>query len=133
MTAREALRGGLLAGLRRALQPLAVSVFDAAPVRASVPQAVLGEPSTADWGAAGIEGCELRVTVTLTDEGEQPRRLRTAMQAVEGIVLPDMLADGWRVAGLGVTATRMTKGGARWTASIEWRARLWRAESTDRQ
>lgn len=127
MTAREALRGALLGALRTALQPLAVSVFDAPPVRASVPQAVLGEPTASDWGAAGIEGRELRVTVTLSDEGEQPRRLRAAVQAVEAILLPDMLAEGWRSAGLSVVATRTAKTGARWTTNIEWRARLWRA------
>lgn len=127
MTAREALRGGLLAALRTVLQPLAVTLFDAVPVRAGVPQAALGEPSEGDWGAAGIEGRELRVALTLTDEGERPLRLRTAMQAVEAIALPDLLVDGWRVAGLSVTATRMAKNGARWTASVEWRARLWRA------
>lgn len=126
MTAREALRAGLMTALRPALTPLGVALFDAVPVRASVPQAVLGEPSDSDWGAAGIEGRELRVALTLTDEGEQPRRLRACVQAAEAIGLPEILADGWRVAGLSVTATRMAKTGARWTASLEWRARLWR-------
>lgn len=56
MTAREALRGGLLTGLRSALPPLGVTVFDALPVRASVPQAVLGEPSDSDWGRRGLRG-----------------------------------------------------------------------------
>lgn len=126
MTAREALRAGLMTALRPALTPLGVALFDAMPVRASVPQAVLGEPSDSDWGAAGIEGRELRVALTLTDEGEQPRRLRACVQAAEAIGLPAELADGWRVAGLSVTATRMAKTGARWTASLEWRARLWR-------
>ncbi|WP_322964550.1 tail completion protein gp17 [Sphingomonas fuzhouensis] len=126
MTAREALRAALLTGLRTALQPMAVTVFDAPPVRGSVPQAVLGEPGDSDWGAAGIEGRELRVTVTLTDEGEQPTRLRAAVEVVEGIALAEMLADGWRMAGLVVTARTFTKGAARWTASVAWRARLWR-------
>ncbi len=126
MTAREALRAGLMTALRPALASLGVALFDAVPVRASVPQAVLGEPSDSDWGAAGIEGRELRVALTLTDEGEQPRRLRACVQAAEAIGLPEILADGWRVAGLSVTATRMAKTGARWTASLEWRARLWR-------
>lgn len=127
MTAREALRAGLMTALRPALTPLGVALFDAVPVRASVPQAVLGEPSDSDWGAAGIEGRELRVALTLTDEGEQPRRLRACVQAAEAIGLPEILADGWQLAGLNVTATRMAKTGARWTASVEWRARLWRA------
>jgi len=126
MTAREALRVGLMTALRSVLTPLGMALFDAVPVRASVPQAVLGEPSDSDWGAAGIEGRELRVALTLTDEGEQPGRLRACVQAAEAIGLPGMLADGWRVAGMSVTATRMGKTGARWTASVEWRARLWR-------
>jgi len=126
MTAREALRAGLMTALRPVLIPLGVTLFDAVPVRASVPQAVLGEPSDSDWGAAGIEGRELRVALTLTDEGEQPRRLRACVQAAEAVSLAGVLADGWRVAGLSVTATRMAKAGARWTASVEWRARLWR-------
>ncbi|KQO58880.1 tail completion protein gp17 [Sphingomonas sp. Leaf257] len=120
MTAREALRAGLMTALRPALAPLGVALFDVVPVRASVPQAVLGEPSDSDWGAAGIEGRELRVALTLTDEGEQPRRLRACVQAAEAIGLAEILADGWRVAGLSVTATRMAKTGARWTASVEW-------------
>ncbi len=127
MTAREALRAALMTALRPVLTPLGVALFDAVPVRASVPQAVLGEPSDSDWSAAGIEGRELRVVLTLTDEGEQPRRLRTCVQAAEAIGLAEVLADGWRIAGLSVTATRMAKTGARWTASVEWRARLWRA------
>ncbi|GAA3260852.1 hypothetical protein GCM10020258_23630 [Sphingomonas yabuuchiae] len=45
-----------MTALRPALTPLGVALFDAVPVRASVPQAVLGEPSDSDWGAAGIEG-----------------------------------------------------------------------------
>jgi len=126
MTAREALRAGLMTALRPVLIPLGVTLFDAVPVRASVPQAVLGEPSDSDWGAAGIEGRELRVALTLTDEGEQPRRLRACVQAAEAVSLAGVLADGWRVAGLSVTANRMAKAGARWTASVEWRARLWR-------
>lgn len=126
MTARETLRDAMLTALRDALRPLAVAVFDAVPVRAGVPHAVLGEPSDSDWGAAGIEGRELRATVTLVDEGEKPLRLRGAMRAAEDIVLPDPLAGGWRVAGLSVVATRMAKTGTRWTAVIEWRARLWR-------
>lgn len=126
MTAREALRVGLMTALRPALTPLGVALFDAVPVRASVPQAVLGEPSDSDWGAAGIEGRELRVALTLTDEGEQPWRLRACVQAAEAIGLAEILADGWQLAGLSVTATRMAKTGARWTASVEWRARLWR-------
>lgn len=126
MTAREALRIGLMTALRSVLTPLGMALFDAVPVRASVPQAVLGEPSDSDWGAAGIEGRELRVALTLTDEGEQPRRLRACVQAAEAIGLAGALADGWRVAGLSVVATRMAKTGARWTASVEWRARLWR-------
>ncbi|MFV0922663.1 tail completion protein gp17 [Sphingomonas parapaucimobilis] len=115
-----------MTALRPVLIPLGVTLFDAVPVRASVPQAVLGEPSDSDWGAAGIEGRELRVALTLTDEGEQPRRLRACVQAAEAVSLAGVLADGWRVAGLSVTATRMAKAGARWTASVEWRARLWR-------
>jgi hypothetical protein len=126
MTAREALRAALMTALRPVLTPLGTALFDAVPVRASVPQAVLGEPSDSDWGAAGIEGRELRVALTLTDEGEQPRRLRACVQAAEAIGLPGALAEGWRVAGLSVIATRMAKTGARWTASVEWRARLWR-------
>lgn len=40
MTAREVLRAGLMTALRPVLTPLGVALFDAVPVRASVPQAV---------------------------------------------------------------------------------------------
>ncbi|MET4896181.1 DUF3168 domain-containing protein [Sphingomonadaceae bacterium jetA1] len=128
MSAREAMRAGLLTALGTALRPLSVAVFDAPPVRGGVPQVVLGEPLESDWGAAGVEGRELRWPATLTDEGERPVRLRAVVAAAEAVRLPAMLADGWRVAGLVATTTRFVRGaGPRWAVTIEWRARLWRA------
>lgn len=125
MSAREAVGRGVLA----ALQGMAgCPVFDAAPARARVPFGVVGEPVLLPWPASGVEGWEARVTLVLSDEGERPVRLRTLAAAAEGVALP-LVIEGWRVAGWRLVRSRMVRGsGGRWTATLEWVARVFRAE-----
>ena len=107
------------------------AVFDAAPARAALPYAVVGDPVLIDWDAVGVTGREGRLTVTLWDAGERPERLRALIAAAETAVLgigPD-LGGGWRVASLMLARSRVARaGGDRWTGVSEFRVRLYRAQ-----
>ena len=96
MTAGEALVAAVLAELRTAeLDPL--MVFDAPPVRASPPYAVIEEPALKADNAAGVTGRVGTVAITYQDSGERPMRLRGC------IALAEELADLVR---LGLVACR---------------------------
>ncbi|GGB30373.1 hypothetical protein GCM10011380_19820 [Sphingomonas metalli] len=128
MSARELLVAAVMARLK----PLPLAVFDAPPVRATVPRAVVEEPALADWGAAGISGREGRLTVALSDEGERPGRLRGLLAAVEEAVprTAPVLGQGWRIARLQLVRSRLTAGPAgRWSGAAEFAVRLYREDS----
>ncbi|WP_082731856.1 MULTISPECIES: tail completion protein gp17 [unclassified Sphingomonas] len=104
--------------------------FDAPPVRAALPHAVVEEPLIADWGTKDQDGREARATVTIRDAGERPERLRALGDAVEAAVL-DIAAElggGWRVASLVLVRSRVVREGAgRWALISEFRVRGLRA------
>lgn len=130
MSAREALTGALCAALRARLEGCAV--FDAPPVRAGVPYAVVDEPVMGPWGTKSWVGYEARVAVGLWDEGERPVRLRALLGEVEEAVahLPPDLGGGWRAARVELVRSRLARGsGERWVARAEFVAFVWRADS----
>jgi hypothetical protein len=121
--AGEAVQAAVVAALAGALDGAAV--FDAAPVRASPPFAVVEEPAAADWSAADVDGRELRLTVTITDVGERPVRLRALMTAAERAVagLSGAMGD-WQVASVVLARSRIVRTGERWRGGVEWRVRV---------
>jgi len=128
MSAGRALQEALVA----AVAATGLRAFDAPPVRAAVPHAVVELPLLRSWNAAGTEGREGRVTVLLHDEGERPERLWRLLAGVEGamVATPPELAGGWRlVAGqVGATRIRRADGAMRWTAAVEMRVRMYRVQ-----
>lgn len=124
----------LQAALKAALEehaPLAglTGVFDAPPVRAARPYALIDEALLADWGTKDIAGREGRIGVRLFDSGERPVRLRTLAGAAEDAVaaMPAALGDGWRIASLTLLRSRIAReGDGRWVATGEWRVRMLR-------
>lgn len=120
----EALRG------RAALSELVGGVFDAPPVRAALPHAVIGEPALSDWSTKDQPGREARVQVTLHDGGERPVRLRILTGEVEAAIeaLPRELGEGWRIASIAFVRSRtVADGPGRWIAASEYRLRLLRS------
>lgn len=123
---------GLQAALAGALQdhaPLGAltGVFDAPPVRAALPYAVVGEAMLADWSTKDANGREARVAVMLHDGGERPARLRLLAGEVEAAIaaMPRDLGDGWRIVSLAFVRSRIVPNGAgRWIATSEYRARM---------
>ncbi|QNE32266.1 DUF3168 domain-containing protein [Sphingomonas sp. NBWT7] len=125
------MSAALQAAIVAAVQPI-VTTFDAPPVRAAVPHAVVEEPVLGRWGGAGIDGREGRVRIVLHDAGERPVRLRAlADAAVAGVsALDGPIADGWRIVALRFVGGRTVKsgGGERWTATREFAVKIYREE-----
>lgn len=126
MSARERLGDAVLAALGRVEGLLA---FDAPPVRAAVPYAVVEEPVLVDWSTKSWAGLEGRVSVAVHDEGERPARLREILGRAEAAVAamgPD-LGDGWRIAQVALARSRVARAGGRWVGVGEFVVRVWRA------
>jgi hypothetical protein len=123
----------LAAAIRAALSahaPLAeglAGVFDAPPVRAATPHAVIGEALLSDWGTKDMAGREARVAVTLHDAGESPARLRRLSGELEIAMagMPRAIGGGWELASRVLLRGRIErKGEGRWVATSEWRLRM---------
>jgi hypothetical protein len=121
----EAIRAALSAHA-----PLAeglAGIFDAPPVRAATPHAVIGEAQLSDWGTKDMAGREARVVVSLHDAGESPARLRRLSGEVETAMagMPRGIGGGWQLASRALLRARIErKGEGRWVATSEWRVRM---------
>lgn len=104
------------------------AVFDAPPVRAALPYAVVEEAMLADWGTKDMQGREGRLALAIHDGGERPVRLRVLIGAAEEAVavMPRELGEGWRIASLVFLRSRIAREGQRWVAMSEWRVRMLR-------
>lgn len=101
-------------------------VYDAPPITAAAPHALIEIDAESDWGHKSGPGRELRLAATLTDEGERPLRMRKSRSAAEA-ALASLGGDveGWRLVTMRHVRTRelrRPKGG--WASVIEFRARL---------
>lgn len=110
-----------------------VGVFDALPVRAALPHAVIDEPLFTDWSTKSWTGREVKLTLLIHDGGERPVRLRVLTAAAEDalLALDGDLEGGWRVASAALLRSRIVRGGERWTAGIDVRLRLYRTMQGD--
>jgi hypothetical protein len=128
MTAGEALVAAVLAELKHeTMQP--VMVFDAPPVRASKPYAVIEEPQLKAENAAGVTGRVGTLAISWYAGGERPLGLRGHVAFGEELVdlLPTALADGWRLGGLVLARSWLRRTRDGWTARSEWAVRVFRA------
>jgi len=105
------------------------AVFDAPPVRAARPYAVVGEAVLGNWGTKDLAGREGVLAVVLYDGGERPVRLRALAGEVEAAIeaMPRDVGGGWRVVTLVLARSRIVREGeGRWMAMSEWRVRMLR-------
>jgi hypothetical protein len=112
-----------------ALGALEIAVFDAPPVRAARPYAVVDEAVLGNWGTKDLAGREGVLAVLLHDAGERPVRLRALAGTVEEAIeaMPRDLGEGWRVVTLVLARSRIVReGDGRWMATSEWRVRILR-------
>ena len=128
MSVQMRLQGALVTALEdHAPLGALTGVFDAPPVRAALPYAVVGEAMLGDWGTKDMAGREAHVAVLLHDGGERPARLRLLAGEVEIAIeaMPRDLGDGWRIVSLTFVRSRIVPDGAgRWIASSEYRVRM---------
>lgn len=128
MSVQEVLQAALV----EALAGIEVTqVFDAPPVRAARPYALVEEAWLADWGTKDMAGREGRFAVTLFDAGERPARLRRLAGAAEDAIaaMPRAIGQGWAIASLVLLRSRIAReGDARWQSVSEFRVRMLRSE-----
>lgn len=127
MSAGAVLQAGVVARLADVLD---CAVFDAPPVRAPIPHAVVEDPVLGDWSTTTWRGREGRLVVSLHDGGERPVRLRAALGAAEAAVegLDPLLSDGWRLVRAQLVRSRVLRVGERWRGTSEFLVRMYRED-----
>lgn len=123
MSASQALADAAADALR-AVAAL-TGVHDAMPIQAAPPHATVEAGLETDWGHKSGRGRELRLTVTLRDQGERPARLRAlaaeAQAAIDGLAA----VDGWQLVTLVfVRSMTVAESAGKWVTVLDYRARL---------
>lgn len=128
MSAEVTVRAAVIAGLRAdtTLMNGLNGLFDGQPVRASVPYAVVGECLASDWGGKGLDGRELRLSISLHDAGETPGRLAVLLGRIEPVVQAADGGEGWRIVGARLIRSRVVKARDKdgWQAVVDYRMRV---------
>ena len=101
-------------------------VFDGPPPRAPFPYISVSDGLVSDWSTKTEPGREIRVALTVWDDGESPARLHRLMhETVQVLAALPSLADSWRI----VTCTFLRSLVARsatgpWAGLVEHRVRV---------
>ena len=101
-------------------------VYDGPPPRAHFPYLVISGGGSADWSTKTARGRELRVGLTIWDDGAEAARLHALMAQVEDAV-PGIARDlaGWRVAGVVFVRSLVVRDAAGpWAGFVEFRVRV---------
>ena len=121
MSALEAVQAALVV----ALDGIA-SVYDGAPPRAAFPYILISDSPVTDWSTKTERGREIRLSLTIWDDGEEAESLRGLMIAVEAAMdgFPRDL-PGWHVASLVFLRSLISRDpDAPSAALIEYRVRV---------
>ncbi len=128
MSAEVTVRAAVIAALRAdtTLMNGLNGLFDGQPVRANVPYAVVGECLASDWGGKGLDGRELRLSISLHDAGETPGRLAVLLGRIEPVVQAADGSEGWRIVGVRLIRSRVVKARDKdgWQAVVDYRMRV---------
>jgi hypothetical protein len=121
MSALEAVQAALVT----LLAPIA-PLYDGAPPRAAFPYIMISDSPVTDWSTKTEQGREIRLALTIWDDGEEAESLRALMIAVEAAM--DMFPrnlPGWRVASLIFLRSLISRNpGEPSAALIEYRVRV---------
>jgi hypothetical protein len=107
-----------------------LGVYDAPPLQAVAPYAVIEAGPESDWSHKNGVGRELRLALTLWDRGERPVRLRALTRAAEeALESVEGDADGWQIVSLHflrerAVPPRAASPNALTASVVEYRARL---------
>jgi Protein of unknown function (DUF3168) len=123
MNAGEAMAAAAAEALRAL--PALTGVHEARPTQAAPPHAIVEAGLEADWGHKSGRGRELRLTVTLRDEGERPVRLRALAAAAQAVLDGIETVEGWQLVTLVfVRGLTVAEGTGKWLTMLDYRARL---------
>lgn len=127
-----ALHEAVIAALQASVPIMAAvsGVYDGPPPRAAFPYIVIGDGTQSDWSTKTATGREIRLTLTIWDDGEQPARLHTLMHQLEDIVatLPRGL-DGWHIASITFLRAMVVRDPAGpWAGLVDHRVRMMAVE-----
>ena len=127
--AYAAVQAALLSAVSAAPELAALTgIYDGPPPRAAFPYASFSSTAASDWSTKTEQGRELRLAITLWDDGERAARLLQLAAALEQVVagLPSQL-DGWRIVSLALARTFIARDPqAPWAGLVEHRIRLFK-------
>lgn len=109
-----------------ALSAALTGVFDGPPPHAAYPYASIADGLVSDWSTKTALGREIRLALTVWDDGEEATRLHDLMGHVEDAVaaLPRDLA-GWRIASCAFLRSLIARDPAGpWAGLVEYRVRM---------
>lgn len=101
-------------------------IFDGPPPRTPFPYAAIGEGLIADWSTKSATGREIRLGLTIWDDGESATRLHRLMGHVEDALaaLPRDLG-GWRIASCVFLRAFVARNPAgAWAGVVDYRFRM---------
>jgi Protein of unknown function (DUF3168) len=127
-TASSVVQTAVCEALRNSVPVMAAAtgVYDGPHPRAAFPYVSLGDGFNSDWSTKTAAGREIRVALTVWDDGESPARLHHLMQDVEDAVA-DVARDldGWRVASVVFLRSMIARDPAgAWAGLVEHRIRV---------
>ncbi len=103
-----------------------MGVFDGPPSRAAFPYVSINDGATTDWSTKTALGREIRIGLTVWDDGESATRLHQLIGHIEDAVaaLPRDL-PGWRIASLVFLRSFVARNPAgAWAGVIDYRIRM---------
>ena len=127
-TAIPIVQEAVVAALQNSIPVMATAtgVYDGPPPRAAFPYVSIGDGLTSDWSTKTAPGREIRLALTVWDDGEEPSRLHGLMNHVEDAVAGiERDLDGWRVASVVFLRSLVARrpDGA-WAGLVEYRVRV---------
>ncbi len=101
-------------------------IYDGPPPRAAFPYVSVADGLVSDWSTKSAEGREIRLALTIWDDGEDASRLHSLMSHVEDAIAA-MARDlpGWRVASNVFLRSLVSRDPAGpWAGLVEYRIRV---------
>lgn len=117
--------GSLQVAIAAALNALGElnGVFDGPPARAAFPYVTLDASTETDWSHKSGEGREVLVAITIWDD--QPARLHSLTDVVEGAMEDVAATEGWQLVSLRQLRRKVIRDvSGPWGAAVDFRARM---------
>jgi len=101
-------------------------IYDGPPPQAHYPYISLANGSVSNWGSKTEQGREIRVAITVWDNGERPSRMHDLMSHIEDALdaLPDEISDWYIASNVFLRSLISRSAAGPWAGLIEQRVRL---------